>query len=143
MRASWFGIQWASAEGMMLKRGPKDWIITEPSTVGIEFGIVWGPLRRPWAFGSGNPWLDKDAAKFILRLPFFIFPWFHVWWWRSRRLEHFRDASGRFKKPHPARLYAGCKLFRADDNQDEDVWRDPKKDPPGWYVTPSASFRRG
>lgn len=130
------------------------WQITRMATAGITLGIMWGPLRRPWAFPRvdrmqptylrfPNPWLER--ADFILRIPWVILPWFHVWWWRG---------PAEALMIHPARFYIGGKLFFAHDNSpfpdgtpspraNEDIWRDPKKDPPGWYVTPSVSLRRG
>lgn len=137
---------------------PADWQITRTQTAGITVGIVWGSMRRPLALPKldhrqffylrfPNPWLER--ADFVLRAPFVLLPWFHIWWWR---MGHSSYSSA--VQPHPARLYAGGKLFFAHDNSPlsdgtpssragEDIWRDPKKDPPGWYVTPSASLRLG
>ena len=127
MQADYIGFT-LSSDGVSFEDRPEDWQITRRPKFGIQLCLTWGSLRRPYSLDR-NPW--SEGADVVLRIPFIACPWFHIWYWRKGQ-------------DHPARLYAGCKIFRAyDPKRVRGAWRDDKKDPPGYYVTPSLSFRDG
>jgi len=121
-----------SPDGFSMIRSPAAWQITQRPTYGFQVGFVWGPLRRPFSWSNSNPWTER--ADWTLRFPWVVLPWFHIWLWRTH---------GGVPADHPARFYIGGKLFYAHTRPGEDVWRDERLDPSGWYVAPSVSFRRG
>lgn len=135
----WVGVT-IDTSGLSIESGADSWRITRNPSMGVTLAVVWGPVRRPYSWSGKNPWLEK--ADWTFRFPWFALPWFHMWWWRRRDADDFA-VRGKLGKPHPARFYFGGKIFHADDRPGEDVWRDPSKDPVGYYITPSASFRRG
>ena len=134
--ASWIGITWESTSKPKIEWGTESWRVTRPSAWGIQMGIVFGPMRRHISLINQNPWSysHPEGKLVVKRWKFVTLPWISIWWWRK--------TSG--KDPHPARFYVGGKLFEAHDPpRERDVWRDPKLDPPGFYIAPSISFRDG
>lgn len=152
MRAGYMGLTCASS-GLHLEQSPAVWKITRPwARWGLTVGWVWGPWRFPFRW-DGDQWHGRPL--FTLRLPFVVLPWVHVWYWPDRLLACGRAAWMSLplymrekyqEEHHPARLYAGGKVFfvrpAGEFDPNGHAWAGPGERG-RYYVTASASFRRG